>query len=106
MKPVEAVKAFGMNSEEMLRRLELEQQYRFQESQRLMEYREDSIIGDPDSYGYDDELTPEAQAELDRLLSMIEQHKRGYHHALEHMKQMIKGEPCPLTHSGIQRQYE
>lgn len=95
-----------MDMDEMLQRIEIEQKLRLQESERLVQYREDSIIGDPDSYGDDDELTYEAQKEMERLTSMIEQYKRGYHHALDSVKKMLKGEPSEFTHDNVSRQYE
>ena len=95
-----------MSKEEMYNRLEVEQQIRLQESKRLVQSRTEGIIGNPNSYDDDGEFTPEAERELSKLIAQVEQYKRGYHNALEHVKQMIKGVPCPLTHSGIQRHYE
>ena len=95
-----------MDTAEMIARIELVQEHRLEKSRELADDIENSFIGDPDSYGDDDGLTFEAQQELTHRIEQIEQYKRGYHNAMEHVKQMLKGEPGPLTHSGIKRYYE
>ncbi len=95
-----------MDNSEFVRRIETEQKHRLGMSQKIISDREDVIISDPDSYGDDDELTYEAQMEINRLSESVEQYKRGYHNALEHIKQALKGEVTPLTHSNVERYYE
>lgn len=95
-----------MDNNELIQRIETEQKHRYEMSQQIISDREDKIISDPDSYGDDDELTYEAQMEINRLSESIEQFKRGYYNAMEHVKQALRGEVSPLTHSGITRYYE